>query len=330
MEPLTPHDASERLRLLTHCNAIGGRSAPSNFPPRVFPDPPGVSPVAACGDGRDADRTATGLPTTLRLGVVPNIAPEQQKAKYEPFADYLEERLGRTVELFVAADYAGVVAALAGGRIDVAYLGGLTYVQAERQVELTPLATEIDQETGTSRYYSAIVVREDAALRSVDQVVAQGRTFAFGDVSSTSGSLYPRIMLTEAGANCSTRKMADCPPLSAVVFTGGHDATAQAVLTGKIDAGGVELRILHRLEREGKVPAGALRVIQQREVQGYPWVMRTELGEQTRLALVSAFTGMTDPVLLDLMRAEAYTEVRAGDYDEIRREADRLGLVTAA
>ena len=286
--------------------------------------------LSACGGEPEPDRTSAGIPATLRLGIVPNIAPEQQKAKYEPFADYLEKRLGITVELFVAADYAGVVAALAGGRIDVAYLGGLTYVQAERQVDLTPLATEVDQETGTSRYYSAIVVRQDAPLTGVAEVVEEGRTFAFGDVSSTSGSLYPRIMLTEAGAKCSTRKMDDCPPLSTIVFTGGHDATAQAVLTGKIDAGGIELRILHRLEREGKVPAGALRVIERREVQGYPWVMRTDLGGQTRSALVSAFTGMTDPVLLDLMRAKAYTEVRAGDYDEIRREADRLGLVTAA
>jgi len=284
----------------------------------------------SCTNDEAGTETHNGIPSTLRLGLIPNIAPEQQRAKYQPLADHLGDRLGVQVDLFVAADYAGVVAALAGGRIDVAYLGGLTYVQAERQVDLTPLATEIDQETGTSRYYSAIMVRQKAPTQHLGEIVAPGRSFAFGDVSSTSGSLYPRIMLTDAGAQCSTRKMDECPPLSSITFTGGHDATAQAVLNGKIDAGGIELRILHRLEREGKVPAGALRVIERREVQGYPWVIRTALGEQARSAVMAAFTSIDDPKLLDLMRAKSYTAVQASDYDDIRHQADRLGLRAAA
>jgi phosphonate transport system substrate-binding protein len=279
-----------------------------------------------CSDGGEA--TQGDMPETLRIGLVPNISPAAQRAKYEPFAEYLEKRLGVRTELFVAADYAGVVAALVGGRIDVAYLGGLTYVQAERQVELTPLVSEIDQLTGTTRYQSAVVVRKDAPFRALrDDVVAPGHTFAFGDVSSTSGSLYPRLMLDNAGAECSPRRLDECPPFDRVLFTGGHDATAQAVLTGKVDAGGIELRILRRLENDGQVPAGALRVIAQHEVQGYPWVMRTALGDAARQRLVEAFTSISDPVLLDLMRARGFAAVTAADYDEIRREGTRLGLV---
>jgi phosphonate transport system substrate-binding protein len=285
--------------------------------------------VGGCASGAADRETATnGLPATLRVGLIPNISPEQQRAKYEPFADYLRGKLGVDVELFVAADYAGVVAALAGNRIDVAYLGGLTYVQAERQVELTPLVTEIDATTGTTRYVSAIVVKADSPVQDLRRdIVDAGRSFAFGDVSSTSGSLYPRIMLTEAGARCSAQRVQDCPPLSQVTFTGGHDATAQAVLSGKVDAGGLELRILRRLEAEGKVPAGALRVIAEHMAQGYPWVIRTELGDTARRTLTDAFTAIDDPKLLDLMRAKRYEPVRPSDYDEIRQRATELGLL---
>lgn len=284
--------------------------------------------VAACSPG-DPPATKDGLPATLRVGLIPNIAPEQQRAKYQPFAEYLQRRLGVKVELFVASDYAGVVAALAGGRIDLAYLGGLTYVQAEQQVAITPLVTEVDQETGTPQYQSAIVVRDESPHHDLRKdIVEAGGSFAFGDVSSTSGSLYPRIMLVEAGAACSARKVDECPPLKKVTFTGGHDATAQAVLSGQADAGGIELRILHRLEREGKVPAGKLRVIAQRPVQGYPWVMRTALGEPARTALTDAFVSIQDASLLDLMRAKRYTAVTAADYDPVRRAATDLGLVT--
>ncbi|MGH3756835.1 phosphate/phosphite/phosphonate ABC transporter substrate-binding protein [Actinophytocola sp.] len=284
--------------------------------------------VASCGStAADERETRDGVPATLRVGLIPNIAPEEQEAKYQPFADYLADELGVEVELFVASDYAGVVAALVGGRIDVAYLGGLTYVQAEQQVELTPLVTEIDHETGTTKYLSAIVARADSDIDDIDDVVAEGRTFAFGDVSSTSGSLYPRIMLTDAGARCDARRVEQCPPLERVDFTGGHDATALAVLGGKVDAGGVELRILHRLENEGTVTKGALRVVEEREVPGYPWVMRTELGDRAAQRISEAFTAIDDPKLLDLMRARSYAKVTAADYEEIRTRGTGLGLV---
>lgn len=288
--------------------------------------------LLATGCTASADRAVgpNGVPETLRVGLIPNIAPDAQRAKYQPFADYLQQRLGVRVELFVAADYAGVVAALVGNRIDVAYLGGLTYVQAESQGALTPLVTEVDQETGTAQYLSAIIVRGDSPHHDLRRdIVNAGASFAFGDVSSTSGSLYPRLMLVEAGARCSAQRVRDCPPLRQVTFTGGHDATAQAVLSGRVDAGGVELRILHRLERDGKVPAGALRVVAQRSVQGYPWVMRTDLGAPAQQALTEAFTAINDAQLLDLMRAKRYVAVAASDYDEIRRKATELGLAAA-
>ena len=290
-------------------------------------DAPGPEAAAVASPPGDTTPVAE-LPDLLRVGLIPNIAPEEQEARYQPFAEHLSDDLGVEVELFVAADYAGVVAALASDRIDVAYLGGLTYVQAEEQVELTPLVTEVDALTGTSEYESAVVVLDESPLTSVEELVKAGGTFAFGDPSSTSGSLYPRIMLTDAGVECDVVDLSACPPLSSVTFTGGHDATAQAVLSGSVDAGGLELRILRRLERDGTVPEGALRVIDTRPVAGYPWVGRTALGEETLDAVTGSFLAIDDPGLLDLLRATEYVEVDPGDYDEIRERGAELGLVT--
>lgn len=275
--------------------------------------------------------SAEGIPRQLRVGVVPNISPEKQRAQYEPLRVHLAERLGVDVELFVADNYAGVVAALVARQVDVAYLGGLTYTQAQAQsAGVVPLVTEVDQETGTPRYVSAVVVPEKSALRSVADVVATGASFAFGDVSSTSGSLYPRMMLVASGARCDTRDLSACPPLRSVRFTGGHDATAQAVLNGAVDAGGLELRILHRLEKQGTIPRGALRVVGQRDVMGYPWVARSGLSGQARTALTDAFTAISDATLLDLLRAKSFVAVTAADYEEVRSNASALGLLTPA
>ncbi|WSZ87698.1 phosphate/phosphite/phosphonate ABC transporter substrate-binding protein [Micromonospora sp. NBC_00858] len=254
---------------------------------------------------------------------------EKQRALYEPLRTYLADRLEVEVELFVANNYAGVVAALVAKQVDVAYLGGLTYTQAaEQSPGVVPLVTEVDEETGTPRYWAAVVVRAEAPTKSVADVVAAGGRFAFGDVGSTSGSLYPRMMLVDAGAKCQPDDLNACPPLRNVTFTGGHDATAQAVLNSSVEAGGLELRILHRLERQGTVPKGALRVVEQREVMGYPWVARDGLDESARQKVTDAFLAITDPALLSLMRAKSYAAVSIADYTEVRQNAERLGLLT--
>jgi phosphonate transport system substrate-binding protein len=95
-----------------------------------------------------------------------------------------------------------------------------------------------------------------------------------------------------------------------------------------LDAAGVELRILHRLEAEGTVPEGALRVVEEVLVEGYPWVMRSALGPEARSAIVDAFTAIDDPDLLELMRAESYAEVEAEDYAAMHEQAAELGLLT--
>ncbi|MGH3309772.1 MAG: phosphate/phosphite/phosphonate ABC transporter substrate-binding protein [Streptomyces sp.] len=282
---------------------------------------------AACGDSRAATNDR-GIPAELRVGIIPSVSPDEQKAHYEPLADYLSKSLDTEVELFTASDYAGVVEALASKRIDVAYLGGLTYAQAERQVKLTPMVTEIDPETSTRKYESAIVVRKNSDWHSVKELLGSNPTFAFGDVSSTSGSLYPRIMLIDAGAKCDAGEPTSCPPLSKVTFAGGHDAVAQAVAAGKVDAGGLEARILHRLQKEGSVPKDAFRTIGSRHVMGYPWAARSALGDEAIGEITKAFQTMDDPELLDLMHAKRYARVTADDYAEIRSSGKKLGLVS--
>jgi phosphonate transport system substrate-binding protein len=275
----------------------------------------------ACGDQGGA-RAAAG--EKLRVGLVPNIAPDTQRAGYEPFARYLEQATGRRVELFVATNYAGTVAALESGQLDLAYLGGLTYVQARRRTTLVPLVTEIDRDTGTREYLSQIVTRADSGIGRLADLA--GKDFAFGDPSSTSGSLYPRAMLVEAGFACSRTALDSCPPLGRVLFAGGHDAAAQALVSGQVAAAGIEARILEGLQRDGKVPR-SLHVLAERRVMGYPWVVPASLDAGLRGRLVDAFEGIADPSLLDLLRARGYQAVGPQEYAEIERLGRQLGLV---
>lgn len=278
-----------------------------------------VTSVAGCGGGA---QEGSGAPEEepLRVGLVPNQNPEKVEAEYAPLGDYLSEELGQPVELSVPASYTAVVEAMASGELDLAYFGGLTYVQARDRAAVHPLVTEINPATHDTTYRSVVIVPSDSPVQEVSEL--RGEDFAFGSVSSTSGSLYPSIMLKDAGIDYRT-------DLGETTYTGGHDATAQAVAGGRVAAGGIEDRILYRLQDEGAIEKDSVRVIQESEpIQGYPWVIRDELPDETETAIADAFLNMEDPKLLDLLGAEGYERVEAGDYDYVEEQARELDLLT--
>jgi len=276
--------------------------------------------LAGCGGGSgDEGGGSSSGGEPLQVGLIPNENPEEVEAQYQPLEDYLKKETGREVELSVPTTYNAVVEAMVSGELDLAYFGGLTYVQARQRADVHPLFTEVNPRTGTTKYHSVIIVPADSDVRKVEDL--KGEDFAFGSVSSTSGSLYPSIMLDQAGLDY--RK-----DLGEVIYTGGHDTTAQAVANGRVAAGGLEDRILYDLQEEGIIGKDKVRVIGESDpIEGYPWVVRDDLAAKDEQALTDAYLSIKDPELLDLLRAEDYQKVRASDYDYVEKQARKLDLL---
>ena len=270
--------------------------------------------AAGCGGGGSG-----AAEETLRVGLVPNQSPEEVKAEYQPLEEYLSNELDVPVELTVPTSYNAVVEAMTSGELDLAYFGGLTYVQARERADVHPLVTEVNPLTGDTTYKSLIIAPAGSDIEKVADI--KGKTFAFGSPSSTSGSLYPSIMLKEAGIDYRT-------DLANSTYTGGHDATAQAVANGSVDAGGLEDRILYDLQEEGVIDEDDIRVVSESDpIEGYPWVVRDALDENLKETLAQAFLDIDDRELLLLLRAQGYERVQASDYDYIEEQARELGLL---
>ena len=277
--------------------------------------------LAGCGESGGGEQGSDD-PEVLRVGLVPNQNPESVEANYEPFGEYLSEQLGRGVELTVPTSYGAVVEAMINDELDLAYFGGLTYVQARNRGEVTPLVTEINPRTGDTTYRSVIVVPADSEVQEVSELA--GQDFAFGSASSTSGSLYPAIMLRDAGGIDYRTDLANFN------YTGGHDATAQAAANGSVDGGGLEDRILYDLVEDGAVDGDSVRVIEESDaIEGYPWVVRDALSDELKEQIARAYLDITDPALLDLLRADGYERVQPEDYDYVEEQATQLDLLTA-
>jgi phosphonate transport system substrate-binding protein len=162
----------------------------------------------------------------LRVGFVPAENAQQVMQNAQPIVDILQNRLGMEVQPFVATDYTGVIEALRGNKLDIAFLTPASYVLAKNEANVKVVLKS--ERKGSPYYYAAIITRADSGIKRLEDL--RGKTFAFGDPLSTSANVFPRKMFHEQGID-------PVRDFKQILYSGGHDATVLAVLNGKVDAG---------------------------------------------------------------------------------------------
>ncbi|MEW6461201.1 MULTISPECIES: putative selenate ABC transporter substrate-binding protein [Pseudomonas] len=256
----------------------------------------------------------------LKVSAIPDEAPTELLRKFKPLGAYLEQELGMKVEFVPVADYAAVVEALAADRIDMAWLGGFTFVQARLKTgNAVPLVQREQDAEFTSKF-----ITSDPAVKSLQDL--KGKTFAFGSVSSTSGSLMPRYFMLQDGI-----KPEDF--FSRVAYSGAHDATAAWVQAGKADAGVLNASVWQKLVDAGKVDTDKVKVFATTPTYyDYNWTVRGNLDADLQAKIKAAFLAL-DPAkpeqkaILDLQAASRFIETQPANYEGIEEAARAAGLL---
>jgi phosphonate transport system substrate-binding protein len=212
-----------------------------------------------------------------------------------------------------------VVEAIGNDQVDIAHLGGFTYVQASGRFGVKPLV----QRERDRNFHSVFLTQPGSAINNPADL--KGHTFAFGDVNSTSGHLMPEYFMRQSGV--------DPEVIAKAIYTGGHDTTALAVANKKVDAGAMDEAVFDRMTKENKLPPDSVRVFYTTPpFFDYLWAARKGLDPK----LMDAFTGAllkldaSDPrhkQVLDILSATKYVKVNDGDYDKLRQAAKDAGLL---
>ncbi len=102
--------------------------------------------------------------TVLRVSAIPDEAPTELQRKFAPLGKYLEKETGLKVQFTPVSDYAAVVESLATKKLDLAWLGGFTFVQAKIRTNGTaiPIVQREEDAKFTSKFITA-----DPAIKSL-------------------------------------------------------------------------------------------------------------------------------------------------------------------
>ena len=258
----------------------------------------------------------------LRVSAIPDEAPTELQRKFRPLGEYLEKESGYKVQFTPVSDYAAVVEGLAAKKIDLAWLGGFTFVQAKLRTggEAIPIVQRAEDEVFTSKF----IVPANSPVTSL--VELKGKTFAFGSPSSTSGHLMPRFYLLKDGIDPDK-------DFKNVAFSGAHDATVAFVASGKVEAGVLNASVMDKLLEKGDANARRVKVIATTPSYfDYNWTVRPGLDPALRQKITQAFLKLdrADPAqreLMELQRASKFVPTTAANYDGIERAARSAGLI---
>jgi len=258
---------------------------------------------------------------TLRVSAIPDEAPTELLRKFKPLGEYLEQQLGMKVQFVPVADYPAVVEALATDRLDMAWLGGFTFVQVHLK---SPTATPLVQREQDAKFTSKFITANPDIKSLAD---LKGKTFAFGSISSTSGSLMPRYFMLKDD-NIKPESY-----FSRVAYSGAHDATAAWVQAGKVDAGVLNASVWDKLVASGKVDTNKVKVFATTpSYYDYNWTVRGSLDPALKEKIKHAFLALDpakpqDKAILDLQAASRFIETSPDNYKGIEEAARAAELL---
>ena len=257
----------------------------------------------------------------FRVTAIPDESPTELARKAAPLVKYLESKLGMKVEFTPVTDYAAAVETLVNRKVDLAWFGGFTFVQAHVRSggKVVPLVQREEDE----RFKSVFITSDPSITKLAD---LKGKDVSFGSQSSTSGHLMPRSVLLQAGLDPDK-------DFKRVAYSGAHDATIAAVASGKVQAGALNISVWDRFVAEKKVDTSKVQVFFTTPPYfDYNWTVHADMAPALRDKLTQALLSLSRDTaegkeILELQRATRFVPTKLDNYKGIEAAARSAGLL---
>jgi phosphonate transport system substrate-binding protein len=220
-----------------------------------------------------------------------------------------------------ASDAAAAQEALLQQRVDLAWLNGLGWLQAQHRAPGHLLALARPADDNQNRW---VLLTTEAGVHRLSDLV--GRDLSFGAKSSVSGHLAPRAALMQLG-------LAPEKDLRRLAFSGSAEATLAHLQSGKVTNGVLSLAAWDRWLAERRQDPGRLRqVFVSAPVADGLWAAAAHLAPALREALQAALLALDPQVVaqrevLTAQRSRYFVAAQAGAWRGLSAAAQAAGLL---
>ncbi len=272
-----------------------------------------------------ADETQACAPelTELDFGIISTESQDNQKPKWEPFIAAMSEALGRDVKASYATDYAGVIEAMGAGKVQMAWFGGKSYIEAAERSDAEAFAQTVNSD-GTKGYYAYLITNKDNPILADidieagngDQYVVENApnlTFAFNDPNSTSGFLVPSYYVF-AKNNVDPEQA-----FKELIFAGSHEATALAVANNQVDVATNNSESLVEVEKNDPAAFENIQIIwTSPEIPSDPIAYRKDLPDCLKSDIQDFFYNYDDEAILGPLEWQGFDKADDSTWNTVR------------
>jgi len=169
------------------------------------------------------------LAEDLTFGIISTESTQNLKASWEPLLNDMAKKTGFTVKAFFAPDYAGIIEGMRFNKVQVAWHGNKSAMEAVDRANGEVFAQMVNAD-GTQGYNSLLVTHKDSPLNSLDDVLKDTKSLSFGqgDPNSTSGFLVP-------GFYVFAKNKIDPKTAFKTVRSANHETNALAAANKQVD-----------------------------------------------------------------------------------------------
>jgi phosphonate transport system substrate-binding protein len=269
------------------------------------------------------DGAAPALAQPLTLALTPSRDPTALQEAGDAFARTIARLSGVPVKAQVASDYAGVIEALRSRRVDLAFVHPVGYVLANREAGCLILVRDVWQ--GKTSYTARIYVKKGGGIERLEDL--RGKTIAFVDPASSSGYIYPMVLLIKRGL------VRDRDPktfFKDALFSGTHEAALRSVLYGRVDAAASFDKAPELHLKDPALVAQLAAVAETPEIPEAGICARPGLPAEQIDRVKRALLAIKGPehaaVLKQIYDIDGFVEARDADYDPVRDAMSLMGL----
>jgi len=134
---------------------------------------------------------AAEMPKEITFGIISTDSSVALRERWQPVIDDMAKRVGIKVTPFFATDYAGVIEAMRFKKVDLAWFGNKSAIEAVDRANGEVFVQTVAPDG--AGYYSLLITHRDSSFKTFDDVLKRGKeiNFGIGDPNSTSGFAVP-------------------------------------------------------------------------------------------------------------------------------------------
>lgn len=286
--------------------------------------------ISACaqGCGSDADTAIVDFSKTvsvgqvgqhlpenalLRVAIASMVSPRETTVYYRRILEYIGRELNREIKLIQGQNYSEINALFEHGQVDLAFICSGPYATGKEKFGFDAIAAP--QIRGKPFCQAYLIVQKDSAIRTFEDL--RGRTFAFTDPESNTGSLVPRYWLKQMGETEESF-------FGKVEYTYAHDNSILAVTKSMVDGATVIGHVWEYYNIKKTKLISGTRIIKKSDYFGNPPIVASidlpiPLKESIAQLLFTMHLNPEGENILKELMIDRFIEPKESWYDSIRQ-----------